>query len=60
MTFDGVAEVLGVPGTDLRLVGKAESRPGRRLGVALARADSVAAARDRATLAASVVTVRSS
>ncbi|MGD9946713.1 MAG: formate-dependent phosphoribosylglycinamide formyltransferase, partial [Burkholderiaceae bacterium] len=39
MQFDGVAEALAVPGSELRLFGKPESFETRRMGVALARAD---------------------
>lgn len=55
MRFDGVAEALAVPGTELRLFGKPESFPKRRMGVALARADDAETARRRAKLAASLV-----
>lgn len=58
VVFEGVAEALAVEGTELRLFGKAESRPKRRLGVALARANDVAVARERALLAASLVSPR--
>lgn len=58
VVFTGVDAALDVPGTELRLFGKRESRPYRRLGVALARADDVDAARERAVLAASLVTPR--
>ena len=58
MVFDGVAEALSVPGTDLRLFGKPESFPKRRMGVALARADDVDTARANAKLAASRVKPR--
>ncbi len=46
--FDGVADALRVPGSDLRLFGKPESYKKRRMGVALARGDDVAQARERA------------
>ncbi|MEO8509596.1 MAG: formate-dependent phosphoribosylglycinamide formyltransferase [Betaproteobacteria bacterium] len=46
--FEGVAEALRVPGADLRLFGKPESYRTRRMGVALARGDDVAQARERA------------
>lgn len=59
VVYDGVPAALAVPGADLRLFGKAECRPKRRMGVALARGDDVAVARERATLAASLVTLRS-
>ena len=56
--FDGVAEALSVPGTDLRLFGKPESFAKRRMGVALATADDVDAARAKAREAAAKVRVR--
>ena len=58
LVFDGVDEALAVPGTDLRLFGKPESFVRRRMGVALARAANVEAARDNAKLAASKVKPR--
>ncbi len=58
IVFDGVAEALQVPGTDLRLFGKPESFVKRRMGVALARADDVDTARHNAKLAASRVRPR--
>ena len=56
IAFEGVAEALAVPGADLRLFGKPESFVRRRMGVAVAQADDVATARERASLAASLVT----
>ncbi|HRA77907.1 MAG TPA: formate-dependent phosphoribosylglycinamide formyltransferase [Burkholderiaceae bacterium] len=53
--FDGVADALAIPGTELRLFGKPESFVKRRMGVALARADRVETARERARRAASRV-----
>jgi phosphoribosylglycinamide formyltransferase 2 len=58
IVFDGVADALSVPGTDLRLFGKPESFVKRRMGVALARAADVGTARRNATLAASRVRPR--
>jgi phosphoribosylglycinamide formyltransferase 2 len=60
ITFDGVDEALAVPGVDLRLFGKPESFPRRRMGVALARVedDDLAAARATARLAAATVRPR--
>ncbi|RZJ94449.1 MAG: formate-dependent phosphoribosylglycinamide formyltransferase [Brevundimonas sp.] len=55
IAFEGVAEALAVPGADLRLFGKPESFERRRMGVALARGDSVDQARERAREAASKV-----
>lgn len=58
LMFDGVAEALALPGTDLRLFGKPESFVRRRMGVALARAESIEAARQRAKAAAACVRPR--
>jgi phosphoribosylglycinamide formyltransferase 2 len=46
--YDDVAHALAVPRSDLRLFGKPEAYKRRRMGVALATADSVAEARERA------------
>ncbi|MFE4498683.1 formate-dependent phosphoribosylglycinamide formyltransferase [Rhodococcus sp. NPDC056743] len=53
--FDGVAEALAVPETDLRLFGKPESFTRRRMGVAVSAAADVDTARSRAREAASKV-----
>ncbi|CAM8638445.1 PurT Formate-dependent phosphoribosylglycinamide formyltransferase (GAR transformylase) [Comamonadaceae bacterium] len=58
IVFDGVEEALRVPNTDLRLFGKPESFPKRRMGVALARATDTDTARTNAKLAASKVKPR--
>ncbi|WP_295550740.1 formate-dependent phosphoribosylglycinamide formyltransferase [uncultured Pseudacidovorax sp.] len=58
IVFDGVAEALAVPGTDLRLFGKPESFTKRRMGVALAHAEDVDTARARAKEAAGKVKPR--
>lgn len=58
IAFEGVAAALAVPGTDLRLFGKPESFARRRMGVALASADDVATARERAKQAAALVQPR--
>ncbi|MDP3855449.1 formate-dependent phosphoribosylglycinamide formyltransferase [Phenylobacterium sp.] len=55
IAFEGVAEALGVPGADLRLFGKPEAFPRRRMGVALARAADVDEARANAAEVASRV-----
>ncbi|MCP5238824.1 MAG: formate-dependent phosphoribosylglycinamide formyltransferase [Zoogloeaceae bacterium] len=55
IAFEGVAEALAVPRSDLRLFGKPEAFARRRMGVAVANADDVAEARRRASLAASLV-----
>ncbi len=53
IAFEGVAEALAVPRSDLRLFGKPEAFVKRRMGVAVANADTVEEARERARLAAS-------
>ena len=55
IAFEGVADALQVPESDLRLFGKPESFIKRRMGVAVANADSTDEARTRAKLAASRV-----
>jgi len=55
IAFEGVAEALCVPESDLRLFGKPESFVKRRMGVAVATADTTDEARTRAKLAASKV-----
>lgn len=46
--YEGVADALRVPASDLRLFGKPEAYKKRRMGVALARGDDIAQARERA------------
>jgi phosphoribosylglycinamide formyltransferase 2 len=58
IVFDGVAEALRVPNTDIRLFGKPESFIKRRMGVALAFDASVELARERAKQAAALVKPR--
>lgn len=53
--FEGVDAALAIPGTDLRLFGKPESFVKRRMGVALARAESTDIARANAKRAAQQV-----
>ncbi len=55
IAFDGLAEALAVPTSELRLFGKPESFERRRMGVALARGSDVDQARARARDAASRV-----
>ncbi len=57
ITYHGVAEALADPDVDLRLFGKPDSRPYRRMGVALARSIDEATARTKAKLAADSVTI---
>jgi phosphoribosylglycinamide formyltransferase 2 len=58
VVFDGVAEALRVPQTELRLFGKPESFVKRRMGVALAYDDDLETARQRARQAAACVKPR--
>jgi phosphoribosylglycinamide formyltransferase 2 len=58
VVFDGVAEALSEPGTDLRLFGKPESFVKRRMGVALASAQDIESARGKARRAAAKVKPR--
>jgi phosphoribosylglycinamide formyltransferase 2 len=58
LVFDGVAEALSIPGTDLRLFGKPESFTKRRMGVALARANDIETARRNAKAASARVRPR--
>lgn len=55
IAFEGIADALRVPESDLRLFGKPESFVKRRMGVAVATADTTDEARKRAKLAASQV-----
>ncbi len=58
IVFDGVAEALRVPNTDIRLFGKPESFTKRRMGVALAFDADVEVARVNAKKAAGLVKPR--
>jgi phosphoribosylglycinamide formyltransferase 2 len=55
VAFEGAAEALAIPETELRLFGKPESFNKRRMGVALARGADTDQARHRARLAAGKV-----
>ncbi len=55
IAFEGIEDALRVPHTDVRLFGKPESFSRRRMGVALAYAENIKEARQRAKLAASKV-----
>lgn len=57
ISFIGVAEALSVADVDIRLFGKPDSRPYRRMGVALAKAENTDLAREKATHAASQVVI---
>ncbi|HET9253222.1 MAG TPA: formate-dependent phosphoribosylglycinamide formyltransferase [Candidatus Eisenbacteria bacterium] len=55
IAYEGVDEALLVPNTDLRLFGKPEAFPRRRMGVALAYGGDIDDARERAKRCASLV-----
>ena len=55
VSFAGLDEALMQHGVDLRLFGKPEAHPGRRLGVVVVCADDVQPARDRARAAARAI-----
>ena len=55
--FIGVDEALNLPDVDIRLFGKPDSRPYRRMGVALAKAATTQLARSKAVDAASKIKI---
>ncbi|WP_139559080.1 formate-dependent phosphoribosylglycinamide formyltransferase [Methylotetracoccus oryzae] len=55
IAYEGLAAALSLPRTEVRLFGKAESHVNRRMGVALAAADTATAARAVAVRAASCI-----
>lgn len=57
ISFTGVAVALAQQDVDLRLFGKPNSRPGRRMGVALAKGNSIQEAREKANTAVSKITI---
>ena len=57
ISFSNVAEALAAPDTDLRLFGKPDSRPYRRMGVALATAENTDQARQKAEKVAKTVSL---
>ncbi|MCT7983397.1 formate-dependent phosphoribosylglycinamide formyltransferase [Laspinema sp. A4] len=57
ISYQGVADALIEPDVDLRLFGKPDSRPFRRMGVALAKGQTIAEARAKATRAANTVKI---
>ncbi|MCS5693190.1 formate-dependent phosphoribosylglycinamide formyltransferase [Cyanobium sp. FGCU-6] len=60
VSYEGLEQALAVPESQVLLFGKPDARPGRRMGVALARGESLALARERADTAAAAVSVRAS
>lgn len=55
--FEGVDDALRTDASDVRLFGKPDAYPGRRMGVAVATGPSTAVARERATTAAETVRI---
>ena len=55
ISFSNLEQALSVPGSELRLFGKPEAFERRRMGVALAQAEEVETARERARQAAAAV-----
>jgi len=56
--YVGIDEALKTPGVELRIFGKPNTRPYRRMGVALARGKTTSEAREKAFQAANVVKVQ--
>jgi len=57
VAFTGVAEALSEKDVDIRLFGKPNAHPYRRMGVALAKGSNIQQAREKATKAASQIKV---
>jgi phosphoribosylglycinamide formyltransferase 2 len=57
IAFVGVQDALSEPDVDVRLFGKPNSRPGRRMGVTLAKGRNIQEARDKATTAVSKIKI---
>ncbi len=57
ISYEGIADALSEPDVDVRLFGKPDSRPFRRMGVALAQGINVQEAREKATKAASTIKI---
>ena len=57
ISFVGVEAALGMPNTEVRLFGKPNSRPYRRMGVVLAKGADAMEARQKATAAAAKVEI---
>jgi phosphoribosylglycinamide formyltransferase 2 len=55
ISYSGVEQALAVADVDIKLFGKPDSRPYRRMGVALAQGGSIEEARRKATTAAGLV-----
>ncbi len=60
VVYEGLAQALSVPDSEVRLFGKPEAFVNRRMGVALASASTVNEARAKAVKAANLITVKPS
>jgi phosphoribosylglycinamide formyltransferase 2 len=58
IVYEGLDQALAVPDSEVRLFGKPEAFAKRRMGVALATAESVHEARRKAAKAASLVVIK--
>ncbi len=58
VVYHGLAQALAVPDSEVRLFAKPEAFVGRRMGVALATADSVDEARIKAAIAANLIAIK--
>jgi phosphoribosylglycinamide formyltransferase 2 len=59
VSYDGLAEALSVPNSEVRLFGKPEAFVHRRMGVALASAPAVEQARTNAVKVARCIVIKS-
>ena len=59
VAFTGVAEALSEKDVDIRLFGKPDAHPYRRMGVALAKGNNIQQAREKATKAAKLIKLAS-
>lgn len=57
IVFEGVTDALSEPNVDIRLFGKPDSRPFRRMGVTLAKGSDIGEAREKANAAASKIKI---
>ncbi|ODG96847.1 phosphoribosylglycinamide formyltransferase 2 [Nostoc sp. KVJ20] len=57
VAFDGVADALSEKDVDIKLFGKPNAHPYRRMGVALAKGINIQEAREKATRAANKITI---
>ncbi len=58
ISYTGVEAALAIPNTEIRLFGKPDARPYRRMGVALAKGKDALEARQKATAAAAKVQIK--